>query len=80
MIIQKNAKGETLYAISWCRRAPSVEGGWRLMPVEYCHAPDDGRARAIFAASHNGRRDKVIAIAPAVGFFVDDNHGEKLTA
>jgi hypothetical protein len=66
--------GRPLYAI-----ALNVKRGgqWCPHPVEYVHASDAATARNIAIRSFKETID-IIAVAPAIGFFVDDNHGEKI--
>jgi hypothetical protein len=47
---------------------------------EYLHAETEVEARKNFWASHGDEVTHVVGIAPAIGFFVKDNHGEKLEA
>jgi hypothetical protein len=75
---------ETLFAVAW--ETHRTRGG-RLVVVDcgvdYMHAESAGHARfqfwqALTPAEKKGRH--VVNIAPAVGFNVHDNHGDKLSA
>lgn len=47
---------------------------------EYLHAADANEARYQFCCAHRSRRRyNIIDIAPAVGYFVEDNHGDILS-
>jgi len=49
----------------------------------YLHADDAGDARLQFFRSdapETMRQIRIVAVAPVVGFFVDDNKGEELSA
>jgi hypothetical protein len=71
-----NKAGHPLYAI-----ALNVfkRGKWHAHPVEYLHAPDAVTAKNLVIRSFKERID-IIAVGPAIGFFVEDNHGEVLSA
>jgi len=55
--------------------------GWPIsVSIEYVQASDTAHARAQFrVAEPNPRRSRIVAVGPAIGFFVEDNHGEKLS-
>jgi len=48
---------------------------------DYTHAVDVGEARWTFFQDLQSNRKRVIivGIAPVLGYFVDDNHGDKLS-
>ncbi len=69
--------GRPLYAIAFNIKK---NGRWCPHPVEYVHAPDQATARNIAIRSFPKFQIDIIAVAPAIGFFVEDNHGEKLSA
>ena len=49
--------------------------------IEYLKADSTPHARAQFCLSEPNRRTcRIVGVAPAIGYFVDDNHGDKLTA
>lgn len=56
--------------------------GWPVnVSVEYVKADDAAHAKAQFrVAEPNPRRSRIVAVGPAIGFFVEDNHGEQLSA
>lgn len=66
--------GRPLYAIAF-----NIKRGrhWFPHPVEYVHAEDAATARNIAIRSFKEQID-IIAVAPAIGFHVADNHGERL--
>jgi hypothetical protein len=68
--------GKPLYAIAFNIRGK--DGQWHPHAVEYVHAHDAPTARNIVIRSFKGRQLDIIAAAPAIGFFVEDNHGEVL--
>ncbi len=74
-----------LYCIAFTFRQPipgSTKKRW-VSDKLYVHADDAGEARLIFFRSENPRTMREInitGIAPAIGMFVEDNHGEKLSA
>lgn len=70
-----NSKGHPLYAV-----ALNIfkNGAWQPHPVEYVHAPDAVTARNIVIRGIKARID-IIAVAPAIGFFVEDNQGKILS-
>jgi hypothetical protein len=69
--------GRPLYAIAFNIKK---NGRWCPHPVEYVHAQDQATARNIAIRSFPNNQIDIIAVAPAIGFFVEDNHGEKLSA
>jgi hypothetical protein len=74
-----------LYCIAFTYRMP-IPGTTKKKWVSdklYVHADDAGEARLIFFRSENPRTQREInitGIAPAIGMFVEDNHGEVLSA
>jgi len=69
-----------LYAICFERyvkgKPDPVETG-----IEYAIVSDAAEARFHFRRSYpNARRMKIVAIAPAIGYFVEDNKGDILSA
>ena len=65
-----------LFAVAFNIRKRGV---WYPHPVEYVHAPDAVSARALVIRGFKERID-IIAVGPAIGFFVEDNHGKVLSA
>jgi hypothetical protein len=75
-LLSKGATGKILYSIAWER----YEGGKILPQLDYTHAADAGDAWKQFYSSIGALHcRKIIAIAPAIGYHVDDSHGDKLT-
>jgi hypothetical protein len=76
-VLTVNSEGKTLYAI--CVEKHNRRG--QVLPdIIYVHASNDGEARWIFGQDSDYRQFKIIAVAPAVGYFVADNHGDVLIA
>jgi hypothetical protein len=76
-----------LYCIAFTYRTP-IPGSnpprkkW-VSDKLYVHANDAGEARLIFLRSENPktmREINITGVAPAIGMFVEDNHGEVLSA
>lgn len=79
MLPLMNEKGETLYCAClefWA----SFQGKW-VAETKYLHAKDTGEARAKITIAYP-RRDlvRIVGVAPAIGFHVEDDHGERLRA
>ena len=73
LILEKWNK-KPLYAVAierWNGRA------W-IAEMHHTHANSDTEARA--QCSHLGGRYRIVSAAPVVGWFVEDAHGEKLSA
>lgn len=75
---------ETLFAVAW--EIHRTRGG-RLVVVDcghdYLHAESAGQAKATYLRGltpHERRGRHIVNVAPAVGFNVHDNHGDKLSA
>ncbi len=48
--------------------------------IEYVQADDPAHAKAQFrVAEPNPRRSRIVAVGPAIGFYVNDEHGEQLS-
>lgn len=48
--------------------------------IEYVTADDPVHAKAQFrVAEPNPRRSRIVAVGPAIGFYVNDEHGEQLS-
>ncbi len=78
-IVQKNAKGETLYAIAAEGYQPRTRS-WVTLPITHLHAPEPHLARFRFLSSVENRgRVRIIACAPVIGFHCDHN-GERASA
>ncbi len=71
-----NKNGHILYAVAF---SILKRGQWHAHPVEYVHAPDALSAKSNVIRSYKEPID-IIAVGPAIGFFVEDNHGEVLSA
>ncbi len=79
MLMHQNPEGETLYAVAAQGYVPRTRS-WVTLPITHVHAPEEHIARFRFLASvENKRRVKIIACAPALGFYADEN-GENGTA
>ena len=79
MNVPKAEEGEILYAVAAERFAPRGELTWVPMGVTYVHAKDQAMAKFKFLASEKGRRVRIVACAPAVGYHVD-SRGENASA
>jgi hypothetical protein len=72
--------GKILYAVAWEKWFRGVQVS---STIEYLHAYSMRDAKRIFKRSKPrlpGVRYRIVAAAPAVGFHVNDNHGESLEA
>jgi hypothetical protein len=48
--------------------------------MKYLHADSAAHARAQYCAAHPNRRThQIIGVAPAIGYYVEDTKGEKLS-
>ncbi len=68
-----------LYAIAYEYR---VKRGKWVPDMDYLHANDAGDARWWFFQSEppeTFRQVNVVGVAPVIGYFVNDNHGEDLS-
>lgn len=77
-----NSKGETFYGVvseKWCQRPGNRHFEWVPNEICYVHAMDAAMAKFSYL-QNAGINTRVIACAPAIGFHVEDNHGEKLRA
>ncbi len=75
-LLQTNKAGEVLYAIAAQGWVPRLRT-WQVLPVTHLHAPAEHIARFRFLASvENAKRVRIIACAPAVGYFANE-HGER---
>jgi hypothetical protein len=86
-VVRKSADGRVLFAVMverWNVRLNRGLGGWEPEGIIYMHAKDSVECRATFLNANylRGRRiaEGSHAVAPAIGFKVLDNHGERLIA
>jgi len=81
-ILQKNSRGQTLYAVAYERL--NARGDITSTDVHYLHADDVRHAEVCFRSAHSKQclagRIHIAAVGPAIGFHVEDNHGEILHA
>lgn len=77
-VLTVDSDGKILYAI--CVEKVNRRSGKVIPDIIYVHAANVGEARWIFAQDPDYRQFKIIAVAPAVGYFVADNHGDVLIA
>jgi hypothetical protein len=76
MNIPKPKEGEILYAIASER---FFRGTWRVQGITHVHAKDIAAARFTFLAGEQGRRVRIVACGPAIGYHVEDAHGDVLS-
>lgn len=82
-MLTRASNGKILYAVAFMKRMRSRRTGrlfWKPGFIEYCHAADEVEARLTIVRTSLPSRIEVVAAAPAIGHFVNDNHGEKLSA
>lgn len=79
--------GKILYAIALEKRVSYVKNGQRrrrwVPEVEYLHAVDDADARLQYFQSespHVMQEIRIVGVAPVIGYHVNDNHGDDITA
>jgi hypothetical protein len=79
--------GKTLYAIAYERRVIYVKNGERrrrwVAEVEYLHAENEGDARLQYfqsEAPHVMQEVRIVGVAPVIGYHVNDNHGDVISA
>ena len=76
----KQDKTRTLFAVAIER----VVGMHWTASIEYLHADSIAHARILFTAGNSqpllNRTMKIVAIGPAIGYFVEDNKGMILSA
>lgn len=80
--IESTAKdGKILYAVAYNKRV-KTKRGYRWIPVEpiYMHASDPQEVRLCVIQGNPRNLVDIVAIGPAIGHFVEDNHGEVLSA
>lgn len=77
-----NVNGKTLYAIA-CEKVVIHKRTKRrkiIVDIIHVHAESSSEAAWIFGQDGDYKRYNIIAVGPAIGFFVEDNHGEILHA
>ncbi len=87
-LIDKRKNGETLYAIAYERRvAYTARNGQRrrkwVPEIEYLHAIDEGDARLQYFQSEVPQvmhETRIVGVAPVIGYHVNDNHGDDVSA
>lgn len=77
----KGEKGKILYAV--CVEVLDKNGQVKKSVIEYIHATDYVNANWSYRTAHStalvSGKIQIVDIAPAVGWFVQDEHGEVLT-
>jgi hypothetical protein len=71
-----------LYAIAYEYRLGRGRNRKWCADIDYLHATDAGDARLQYLNSEPPqvmREVRIVGIAPVLGYFVNDNHGEKLS-
>ncbi len=78
--MEKQDKKKPLFAVAY----EYVKNGRWDTEIEYLHADNSGHAKFLFIAGNTqamvNKTMKIVAIGPAVGFFVEDNQGLILSA
>lgn len=77
-LITKSQNERILFCIAW----EFTKHGRTSTGFEYTHADSAGEARAIFLGGlkyQDARRTLIVGIAPVIGFFSKDEHGDRLT-
>lgn len=70
-------EGQTLFAIA---SELFVKGRLDRAEIIYVHATDSVHARNQYCVMHPNRRThRIVAVAPVIGYFVHDAHGEELS-
>lgn len=79
-VLTMNAEGKILYAI--VAECVTVKHRKRYVKIDtiYTHAETEGEARFLFSQDPDYGRHRIIAVAPAIGYHVADNHGDRLIA
>ena len=76
----KQDKKKPLFAVA----VEKVVGMKWVASIEYLHADNVAHARILFTAGNTqplmNRSMKIVAIGPAIGYFVEDNKGMILSA
>lgn len=79
-VLRQGAKGKLLYAIVYNRR--DNRGRFIYQNTEYVNAIDVGDAKFQFLSAFYSLRERpqieIVGIAPAVGFFTTDEHGDNV--
>lgn len=70
--------GQALYAGQMERWSTKFRC-WMPNDFQYCHAENEKVARVTFAQNMDSH-ERVVHVAPVIGFHVEDAHGEKLRA
>ena len=80
-LIQRAPNGQILYCVTATAWTGSTSQGKlvKKLPNAYLHASDQSSAEFQFKRLHY-REDLIdVLAAPAIGFFVHDNHGDQLS-
>ncbi len=79
--------GKILYAIAYEKRVSYVKNGQRrrkwIPGMEYLHAVDEGDARLQYFQSEAPQvmqEVRIVGVAPVIGYHVNDNHGDDISA
>jgi hypothetical protein len=88
--MHNSSDGKTLYAVAVEARRyyGIIQGRKRFSPwegdIRYLHADDRNEAAIMFTAAHSqeilSKTLRIVDIAIAIGFFVEDEHGDVLSA
>lgn len=79
--MKRKLKKSILYCVAYKKFTGDEEGNFTF-EFEYLHAKSSVEAKFFFGAAHVQELTlgyfQIIDVSPAVGFFVEDNHGEIL--
>lgn len=78
-LLKRTPSGKLLFAIAYEYRV--TMGVWAPAML-YVHAVDAADARVQYLQSEyleNQKHMRLVGIAPVIGYFVHDNHGDKLS-
>lgn len=69
-----------LYAVA-CERVVIRDRQQLVIPeIVHLHAVSEGNARWVFGQDPDNRKSRIVAVGPVIGYHVEDEHGDILTA
>lgn len=74
---EKASDGSPLWAVAWERIGKDDRGNPIIVQAElsYCHAIDAHRARVSFIVAHPSSEYRIVDVALAIGYHVEDKKG-----